>query len=95
MSFRSVASGPVGGGCATLVLIAIVVAFLYVSGLGTRVLGQLQTAVGTPTSVAAVKPSGHSRRGCEAVIHSGSDWSGYSDSARLADDGASRSRQHG
>lgn len=58
MSIRRMASGPVGGGCATFVLLAIIVGFLYVSGIGPRLLGQVQTAAATPTSVAVARRSG-------------------------------------
>ena len=58
MAIRRMASGPVGGGCATIVMLAIIVGLLYVSGIAPRLLGQLQTAAATPTSVASARPSG-------------------------------------
>ena len=58
MAIRRMASGPVGGGCATVVLLAIIVGFLYVSGIGPTLLGQLQAAASSPTSVTDARPSG-------------------------------------
>jgi penicillin-binding protein 2 len=50
VAIRRLASGPVGGGCATILLLAVVVGIVYVSGLGSSVLAQFQTASPSPTA---------------------------------------------